>query len=321
MEENNEGPNSNYQALEVDNNKRNKNKDFYDSWYIISLFSWIIFLIAIYYSYHNGYFLWEFNKNLQYSYFPLGMYYYYLKIFVFLISLYAIAVFLIFTTFKRDPDLYVGMFGKLSKFHFIPLLCMSVLIFISRNAYSSISDEEKCQYNKMLIIFNIVFTSIGLISLLIVYFNTHLDCEWYIILAINKGLFSTLFVLFWYYIFYLIITLKVVDYSLDYYRNKKDIEKDIQNLYNVTGILFSILIGYANLIFSFLFKDIMVAFVNFLLYFEFVIFFFHQLDEAKKDQLSELFNGYTDGILHIIMLCLTVVYFVCFVFKYKQFIL
>ena len=43
-----------------------------------------------------------------------------------------------------------------------------------------------------------IFTILGLISLVFIYVNIQLNDDWYIVMAIKKGFFSSLIILLWY---------------------------------------------------------------------------------------------------------------------------
>ena len=51
---------------------------------------------------------------------------------------------------------------------------------------------------KTLLTFNLIFTIIGFISLIVIYILTKLNSEWYIVMAIKKGVYSTFIILLWY---------------------------------------------------------------------------------------------------------------------------
>ena len=196
------------------------------------------------------------------------------------------------------------MLSSWSKFHFIPLLFISALFILGSNI-GSYDGIDGYKYIKMLLIFDIIFTIIALISLIIIYIKTTLNCDWYIVMAIKKGAYSTFIVLLWYNFFYTIICLRTVDCITD---NLKDTDSDYTNnlisLYKVTGILFPILFALGVFIFSLLFKDLMALFVNFLIFIGMVISFFNA-DDFIKVLRKENLNGEADGIIDIIFMSLT----------------
>lgn len=277
-------------------------------WHIISILSWILLLFTAWNSYNQNSAFWDSFHSKYYSYIYLSSFLMnmpLLKIFVLIISLCGFVVYIIFTTYKKNLNLYNDMLSSWSKFHFIPLLFISALFILGSNIRNYDDDIDGYKYIKMLLIFDIIFTIIALISLIIIYIKTTLNCDWYIVMAIKKGAYSTFIVLLWYNFFYTIICLRTVDCITD---NLKDTDSEYTNnlisLYKVTGILFPILFALGVFIFSLLFKDLMALFVNFLIFIGMVISFFNA-DDFIKVLRKENLNGEADGIIDIIFMSLT----------------
>ena len=296
---------SNEQLNQQSNNRGNGSESL--GWHIISILSWILLLFTAWNSYNQNSAFWDSFHSKFYSYiysyyFPFSMNMPLLKIFVLIISLCGFVVYIIFTTYKKNLNLYNDMLSSWSKFHFIPLLFISALFIIGSNIGNYDDDIDGYKYIKMLLIFDIIFTIIALISLIIIYIKTTLNCDWYIVMAIKKGTYSTFIVLLWYNFFYTIICLRTVDCITD---NLKDTDSDYTNnlisLYKVTGILFSILFALGVFIFSLLFKDLMALFVNFLIYIGMVISFFNA-SASVKELRKENLNGEAEGIIDIIFM-------------------
>ncbi len=299
---------SNEQLTQQSNNRGNGSESL--GWHIISILSWILLLFTAWNSYNQNSAFWDSFHSKFYSYiysyyFPFSMNMPLLKIFVLIISLCGFVVYIIFTTYKKNLNLYNDMLSSWSKFHFIPLLFISALFILGSNIRNYDDDIDGYKYIKMLLIFDIIFTIIALISLIIIYIKTTLNCDWYIVMAIKKGTYSTFIVLLWYNFFYTIICLRTVDCITD---NLKDTDSDYTNnlisLYKVTGILFPILFALGVFIFSLLFKDLMALFVNFLIFIGMVISFFNA-DDFIKVLRKENLNGEADGIIDIIFMSLT----------------
>ena len=313
MQSSSEQNNTNYRQM-------NDNGD--DSkfiWHIISIISWIIFILTIWYSYNIRYFFWTLFGNyidnaLEYShqiyYIPIQMDMAWLNIFIFLISVIGFGLYLFYTTIKMNQNLYNGMLSNLSKFHFIPLLFISALYIVAGHDFST---DNLFKHIRTLLIFDIIFTILGLAGLIFIYVTMDLQTEWYFVFTIKKGVFSTFIVLLWYNLFNVIIYLKSVDYII-----KDDLEDDsFYNFYKGTGISFSIIIGLGSLAFAFFFRDVMAAFVNFLIYVGFVLYFFNK----SKNQMTEIkedFNGYADGIIDIIMMAISFGFIPFLIFFYKK---
>ena len=136
-------------------------------WHIISIISWIIFILTIWYSYNIPYFFWtifgyDINNELDYHqiyYIPIQMDMTWLNIFTFLISVIGFGLYLFYTTIKMNQNLYNGMLSNLSKFHFIPLLFISALYIVTGHGFYT---ENLFKHIKTLLIFDIIFTILGL---------------------------------------------------------------------------------------------------------------------------------------------------------------
>lgn len=288
------------------------------SWYILSLLSWTICIITIW---NSGFFWTKFDdlimKGSEISYyFPIKFDIPWLYIFILLISLIGFLMYLIFTTCKKKQNFYDGMMGVWAKFHFIPLLFISALnITLAYTTSPGPHDKDEIKFNKMLLVFDIIFTLLALITLLIVYIKTELSCEWYLVLAIKKGFFSTFIIYLWYNLFYVIICLRAVDVILD----GDDVNDRLTTFFRGTGIAFAVVFGIGSFIFSFIFNDVVAAFVNFLIYLGLVIEFFNNYrKESIKDNYKDNFNGVADGVIDIVMMCLSLALIVILIIRHNQ---
>ena len=294
---------SNEQLNQQSNNRGNGSESL--GWHIISILSWILLLFTAWNSYNQNSAFWDSFHSKYYSYIYLSSFLMnmpLLKIFVLIISLCGFVVYIIFTTYKKNLNLYNDMLSSWSKFHFIPLLFISALFIIGSNIGNYDDDIDGYKYIKMLLIFDIIFTIIALISLIIIYIKTTLNCDWYFVMAIKKGTYSTFIVLLWYNFFYIIICLRTVDCIIDNLKDTNSNYRDnLISLHKVTGILFSILFALGVFIFSLLFKDLMALFVNFLIFIGMIISFFNA-DAFIKEFRKENLNGEADGIIDIVFM-------------------
>ena len=310
-------------SYEQQNNNSNCEKlddDDSTSWYLLSLMSWILFALSMWVSYYNGNCIWYPYQSLFTSlgYFPIEIsdelpYFY---TYFFLISIIGFAIYIIFTIYKKNKGLYEGMLGNLSKFHFIPLLLISALNIITKSCNYIPDETDKNHYYKSFrahITFDLIFTILALGSLIMIYFKTELNCDWYIVLSIKKGVYSSFIILLLYNFFHIIITFKVINYSLDENAKWEDVRKFLRG----TGIAFTILFGIISLVFSFLFKDLMAAFTTFLMYLGMVMTFFNKTDSQKKIR-KEYFNGYADGVFQIIFMLLSLACIAILILKFRQ---
>ena len=295
------------------------------SWYLLSLMSWILFALSMWVSYYNGNCIWypyqylynSISRNYGYLPIEINNQLPYLYTYFFLISIIGFGIYIIFTIYKKNKSLYEGMLGDLSKFHFIPLLLISALYIIStscnyiENDYNS--EDRYYKSYRTNITFDLIFTIFALGSLIVIYFKTELNCDWYIVLSIKKGVYSSFIILLLYNFFHIIISFKAINYSLDENTEWKDVRKFLKG----TGIAFTILFGIISLAFSFLFKDLMAAFTTFLIYLGMVITFFNRTDSQKKRRKEE-FNGYTDGVFHIIFMLLSLACIAILILKFRE---
>ena len=278
------------------------------SWHILSIISWSLMLVTIWVSYDRGFLFWNYyqgvvTQNTILSYFPMNCNYDWLNIYIFLISALAFGVYIVFTTCKRNQGLYDGMFGNLSRYHFIPILLIASIYIIVLNSNKEI--DSLLKYTRKLLIFDLIFNILGLISLIFIYIVTQLNTEWYFVLPIKKGMYSTFIILLWYNFFQIIISLGSINYILrDDYNYEILIDDPIIKFYTVVGILFVILFGLGCLVFSLLFKDIMAAFTTFLIYLGMIEAFFNE-NKYEEEERKNLFNGVADGVLDIIFMILS----------------
>ena len=312
--------------MQLDNQPQNNNSSYQKedgdsklSWYVISLFSWFFLILTIWYSYKEANFIWySFERNLNSGeYYPIEMNITWLLLFVFLISIIGFVVYLVFTTCKKNQGLYDGMLDNRSKYHFIPLLLISILYIIAKNAKNVRSNNystilENYEYLRTLISFDLIFTIFGLISLVLVYIFTELNSEWYIVMAIKKGVYSTFIILLWYNFFHMIVSFKTINYKIKINKEATtDEDGDIKFLRG-TGISFTIIIGIGSLVFSFIFKDLMAAFTNFLIYMGMVFAFFNKNEYIVSQRKN--YNKYADGILDIIIMICSLVCMIYLIF-------
>ena len=304
---------SNYRKM---NNSNDDDSKF--SWHLISIISWIIFILTIWHSYNSSAFIWskfefvitEKIKEYKIFYIPIKMNMVWLNLFIFLISTIGLGFYLFFTTIKKNQNLYDGMLSNWSKYHFIPLLLISALYIITQHDFDA---ENIFKHIKTLLIFDLIFTILGLTGLILIYLTMNLNCEWYFVFAIKKGVFSSFIVLLWYNFFYIIIYLKTINYLI----NNDPSNESLYNFYKGTGISFPIIIGLGSLAFSFFFKDIMVVFVNFLIYVGFVLCFFTK-SKTQMEEIKEDFLGYGEGIIDIIFLVISFAFIPFLIIFYKK---
>lgn len=211
------------------------------------------------------------------------------------LSLAAFIIYMIKSTCKKD-DLYDKMMGEWSKFHFVPLLCVSALFLITDTM-----DTKKWKGHDSNIS-GIIFDILGLASLIFIYINTELKPEW-IEAPIKKGTYSALIALLWYYLLMFITNLILHD--------KHD---KIYDTYKGCGIAFSIIYGVGILVFAFFMTDVFAPFIALIIYIGCTAYFFDVDKTIRKMYKNEL----ADGIIDIIMMVLCVAMIVFLIITKKK---
>ena len=318
-------PNDIYENLQLDDNDRS-----YSRTHIRSIFSWFLLICVMWHSYDEKKYIWEiFNSNIYYGigkdYIPLKMTMPWLQIFILLLSIISFLTYLYFTIIKKKENLLNDMLASCSKYHYLPFLFISAIFIIEENAFmtneNSFNDEydekytKTWEYNKKLVIAVLVFTIILEMCLILIYHNLKLNCHWYFIMLIKKGLLSTLIIFFWYYFFYIIICLKSYIYILDKLYDDKD---DLFKFYKGAGIAFSIVIAIGSFAFSFYYKDIVASFANFLIYIGLLNGVCGQITSDDEEVRNEHFKGNFIRTIDIIVLVCNFI-LICFLFiQYKK---
>jgi len=233
----------------------------------------------------------------DYSYFPLQM----SKLMIYIVLNFAFAmifagcvVYIVKTFIKRDIQAIDGLFGKFSQFHFFPFLCnfvMSLLGILSGDDMEKWDDFAKA---------GLAISLIGLASMIFIYITTKSDSfdstgKFFI----KNGAFSCLIVLFWYSFCYDVFQVRM--------QTKEEYE---QKWVKGCSLAFSIIFGVGSLSFSFLFKDVMVSFMNTLIYIGMAKYYF----ELGKDTSTKDYNKNGDGAVDIIMLVCSMILFLFLIY-------
>lgn len=215
-----------------------------------------------------------------------------------ILLLYALISFILIIKNRNEESLREGILGKFSKFHFIPILC-AISLYIIGMCFGPNNTSKDAPY-----IFSLIFSIIGLGSLIFVYIQTSMS-DFYVRLFIKKGLYSCLISLFFYNLCY----------TISFYGLLNTIKKNPLNILNWTkgcNLAFSIIIGIINLILSFLLKDVVIPGMNVLIYLGLTISFF----KIDKDIRSEM-NGVAEGVIDIVYLALSAAMIVLLLIKYR----
>ena len=211
---------------------------------------------------------------------------------------FALFSFILIIILRNDSELRDGILGKFSKFHFIPILCGTSLYIIGETY------TEKNYNNDTSLILSMIFSGIGLGSLIFVYLKTDIS-KCFARLIIKKGLYSCLIALFVYNLCFTSTFLGIKKGTQNHPTKYLDWMKGFY-------IFLSLVIGIFNLIISFFLKDLLISGMNLIIYVGMTIYFF----KIKKEIRSE-FNGYAEGIIEIVIGALTIA-MICFLpIKYK----
>lgn len=296
--------NQNQQNVAVNNAPKAVN---YSSWEIFSFISWLLFISA----------KWDMHRKVnsisEKYYKPLVYNRTFIELINLIISIIGFLVYVQNIIYKRNKAFYDSLFGLYTKLHVFPLLFYSVINIILDDdiitQYGRSSISSSSSYDPLpLLSFYLIFTIFCLVFIIIVYYCTEMNCDWYMIMAIKKGVYSMLIVDCSYRFFESIFYLRDADIAkLEY------IEITIQrlNLYKGAGIAFSLLQGIIVIVLSLCFKDIIMPILNFLMYYGMVFNFYNK-------SADDSYKGDAVVVIEIIM---TVVHFFLIVFmlaKYKE---
>jgi hypothetical protein len=285
--------------------------------WILSVLSWALFIVTGWISikWLDGEpgIIWTIYKRTSQSSFDLNSSNYYpfqmqvsliyiVFIFTMIVALAGFIIFMIKSTCKKDELVFDGMIGPWSKFHFFPLLCVSALFIIGECVDNPVP-KNNSNHDEDMLIASLILTIIGLCSLIFIYIMTALNTEWYILLLLKKGTFSCLITLLWYNFCYLIYEVRNVD---------KPFDKG-NNWAKGCGLAFSIIFGIGNLIFSYIFKDLVIAGMSTLIYVGLTAYYF----SLGKGEIED-FNNYGDGIVDIIMMCFSLALLAFLIIKHKE---
>jgi hypothetical protein len=288
--------------------------------WLLSILCWLLYLITGWIAiFGKEYYLWTIPKNTIVN-IIIAEYHIYIPcqidepllmaifIVTLAISTLGFVAYLVYSTCIKS-NVFDGMMGSLSRFHFIPLACAGGLFLVGE----TISESEN---PKDLLIAALCFSIIGFISLILVHLKTNME-PWYASLLVKKATFSCLIALFTYSICYTIYQLGVINElnNLTLQQLISYISKGSNNLtdfINNCATAFSIVIGVVNLSVSFVLKDFMISVMNLLIYIGCTIYYYNI--ESYKDTF---FKNNGEGIIDIVMIVLSALNIGVILFMYK----
>ena len=210
--------------------------------------------------------------------------------FVFAMVFIGCVVYIIKTFIKREIQAIDGLFEKFSQFHFFPLLCAFAMSLLGE-----LNDGGDKKW-KSIACAGLAISVVGLASLIFIYIiikSDKFDSQGKFF--IKYGAFSCLIILFWYNFCYDIFQVRMLTKNYEYE----------QKWAKGCSLAFSIIFGVGSLSFSFIFKDIMVSFVNILIYIGLSKYYF----ELGKDTSGKDYNKNGDGAVDIVILVCSIVLF------------
>ena len=210
-----------------------------------------------------------------------------------IISFIGCVVFFYKTLIKTEKSIIDGMMGKFSQFHFFPLLCAFIL--------SLLGEAIKVDNLDHIANTGLAFSLIGIASMLFIYINTEFKSQdWWAEYTLKKGTFSCLLILFWYNFWYDIYWVGVAE------RGNHG-EFVTPGFTKGCGITFSMFVGIGSLAFSYVFKDIVVCFMNILIYYGMAKYYFDNI--RAEERLKKACNKNGDGAIDMIILICSIFLF------------
>jgi len=287
------------------------------SWCLLLITGWISFfvpnkkfldkkiLVVWIMEYHN---LSGFERNSFNIYYGL-FYFIFIITLIFTTAAFVVIVYNLF--FKKNENVQKGMFDNISKFHFIPLICISIL-FIIGESLKKFKSFELIYYvgiyfdiKKSHVIFNLIFDIVGLGSLIFIYMKTTISEPLYASFII-KSAYSCFIPLLVYNFFYGITMYKALV-------DLKDLDEDLYDWIKGCGWAFSIFIGLINISLSVFLKDFILGIINFFMYIGMITYFF----KISKDNIDKIYDNKGIGVIQILMMLLGLASTAFIVIKYK----
>ena len=211
--------------------------------------------------------------------------------FYFIITFIGCATLIYKTYIKKDQALIDGMFGKYSKYHFIPLLFAFSMSMLGETLKLNDPDIDKLNPDDIAYA-GLAISLVGLICIIFIYINTNINSnDWWVHYIFNKGTFSCLIILFWYNFCYDI-------YLIRFCNNPE--KTDIKWSKGI-NLAFSIIFGISSMVFSYVFKDIIICLINIFIYNDLAASKIEQIFEAQKEDLKNA-NYLADGTIDMLIL-------------------
>lgn len=266
-------------------------------WKFLSVLSWILLILASLESYIRGSMIFS-SYQLNDIFIPLSVNLGLLQSFYLLLLLFAFYNIAYLGLYKGDNTIVDPLFEDISKYHCFPLFLITMMTL---NMHS-IKDRPALKDMEGQIITNLVFTILALACLGFIYFKTVFIHDWFIVFTVKKGIFSFFIVFLWFSFFYHMVLIGAIKK-----RENMDTEEKMKAFFGFlkgSGIAGALLIPFGSLSFAFIFKDLIAAVTNLLIYIGMVSSCFGI--NGKDEKFEEQWDGNADGIIEIIMMVINV---------------
>jgi hypothetical protein len=269
-------------------------------WKFLSVLSWILLILASLESYIRDSMIFS-SYKLNNRFIPLSVNLGLLESFYLLLLLFAFYNIAYLGLYKGDNTIVDPLFEDISKYHCFPLFLITLMTL---NMHS-IKDAIELKDMEGQIITNLVFTILALACLGFIYFKTVFIHDWFIVFTVKKGIFSFFIVFLWFSFFYHMVLIGAIKKQENMDTDTEDKTKALYGFLKGSGIAGALLIPFGSLSFAFIFKDLIAAVTNLLIYIGMVSSCFGI--NGKDEKFEEHWDGNADGIIEIIMMVINVV--------------
>ena len=241
---------------------------------------------------------------------PLLIYYVLFYIAALLTLVFITAAFLVIcmSFVKKDGNVLSAMSSGLTQFHFVPILCVCALFIIGETTDED-NDVEDAHY-----IFSIIFGFIALVSLIFFHFKTNLDSPSYAAWTIKHCAYGSLIAFLIHHVGYAITAYGTFDKECSpWFSTYYDLDSECNDWKKGCYIAFSIIIGICSIGVSLFLKEIVIPFINLLIYIGMTTQFY----KLNKFQKEDYYKN-APGIINIIMMVLSLVMIGFLGMKLKQ---
>lgn len=267
---------------------------------ILSCISWFLYISAKWDNYMNA--------PINGIFTPLSYNKYFIELITLTISVLGFLIYLKNIIYTRDEKLYQGLFGDQSKFHIIPFIAYSLIsMILNQSADTVFASKQEGSYDpKALNTFYMIFSIISLASIIFVYIKTEMDCEWYVVMTIKKGIYSFIIVESLYHFLESIFALR--------FHNVTDDGDALVTLEKTGGVFFVILQSAIVAAFALFYKNIIMIILNFLMYFTMIL---NSYTYRKSVEGKNMF-GDAVAVIDIIMLIANFIIMIIMIVRFKE---